>query len=78
MGPGLQPVILDTSGQPTPRADADTVREVLQGQLAQLKALPLDLMAHASNAEHVRSDAFAIAIEHLQAAIDALEVAGRE
>jgi hypothetical protein len=70
--------MLDASGQPTPRARAYTVRELLIAQLERLREVPLDLMQHASTREATRADAIAVAIEHLQAAIDALELAGQE
>jgi hypothetical protein len=70
--------MLDASGQPTARAHAYTVREVLQAQLARLQEIPLDLMQHGDNAEHLRAGALQDAIEHLQAAIDALELASQQ
>jgi len=71
-------VMLDSTGAPTPRARAYAVRELLEGQLARLRELPLDLMQHAGTREAERADAIAVAIEHLQAALDALEQAGQE
>jgi hypothetical protein len=50
------------------------VRELLEGQLARLQKLPLDLMQHGEAAERRR----AVAIEHLQAAMEALELASGE
>ncbi len=70
--------MLDASGNPTPRARAHAVRELLVALLARLRELPLDLMQHAGTREATRADAIATAIEHLQQAIDALELAGQE
>jgi hypothetical protein len=67
----------DTSGVPTPTTRAATVRDVLQALLVRLQELPLDLMQH-DLAERTRADAIGVAIEHLQQAIDALELASRE
>jgi hypothetical protein len=68
----------DTSGVPTVAARAATVRDVLQALLTRLQELPLDLMQHGDLTERTRADAIGVAIEHLQAAIDALELASRE
>jgi hypothetical protein len=69
--------MLDAAGEPTPLAHAYTVHEVLEARLARLQAIPLDLMQHGDNAERIRADAIAVAIEHLQSAIDALELASQ-
>jgi hypothetical protein len=70
--------MLDAAGQPTPRARAYAVREILETQLARLQSIPLDLMQHGDTTEQTRADAIAVAIEHLQSAINALELASRE
>jgi hypothetical protein len=70
--------MLDAAGQPTPRTRADAVREVLASQLAWLQTIPLDLMLHGDAAEQVCAATIADAIEHVQAAIDALELAAQE
>jgi hypothetical protein len=54
------------------------VREILEAQLARLQEIPLDLMQHGDHAEHLRAGALQDAIEHLHAAIDALQLASRE
>jgi hypothetical protein len=53
-------------------------RQVLQALLARLQALPLDLMLHGNRRERARADAIAVAIEHIQAAIEALELAAQQ
>jgi hypothetical protein len=53
-------------------------RQVLEALLARLQALPLDLMLHGDHADQTRGAAIADAIEHIQAAIEALELAARE
>jgi hypothetical protein len=59
------------------RKTASLVHELLEAQLARLREVPLDLMQHAGTREATRADAIAVAIEHLQAAIDALELASQ-
>ena len=59
---------------------ARVLREELESRLRRLKDLETGLKQSAGtdNREQIRADAVAIAIEHLQQAIDALEVASRE
>jgi hypothetical protein len=74
----MVPTVLDDSGQPTPRARAYTVREVIEARLARLQEIPLDMLQHGGNAKRLRAGALQDAVEHLQAAIEALELASRE
>jgi hypothetical protein len=64
----------------TPRERAATERKLLQGCLERLEFLErwLTRSAHSDNRELIRRDAIAIACEHLEQAIDALEIASQE
>ena len=73
--------MLDPTGKPTVQAHAYALREELLGRLERLQDLERRIEHNAgpdNNREHIRADAVAIAIEHLQGAIDALEVAAKE
>ena len=73
-------LMLDPSGKPTPRLRASVLREELAGRLERLHDLErwIKQSAGADNRERVRADAVAVAIEHVQQAMDALELASRE
>ena len=72
--------MLDATGMPTPRLRASVLREELANRLPRLQQLErwIKGSAGADNRERVRADAVAVAIEHLQAAMDALELAGKD
>ena len=72
--------MLDPSGKPTPRLRASTLREELEGRLPRLQDLKrwIDETAGDNLRERTRADQVAVAIEHVQAAMDALELASKE
>ena len=70
--------MLDSSSKPTPRPRASGLREDLQSQLQRLHNLEHELRRTGDNRHHVCADAIAVAIDYLQQAMDALEVASRE
>lgn len=72
--------MLDAIGKPTPRLQASTLREELEGRLERLQELERWIKAAdvTDNRELTRADAVAIAIEHLRQAMDALELAAKE
>ena len=70
--------MLDSSSKPTPRPRASGLREDLQSRLQRLHNLEHELRRTGDNRHHVCADAIAVAIDYLQQAMDALEVASRE
>ena len=73
-------LMLDRVGKPTPRLRASVLREELEERLHRLQELErwTKGSAGADNRERVRGDAVAVAIEHVQQAMDALELASQE
>lgn len=70
--------MLDPSGNPTPGVRAFAMRELLLDYLERLQDLESSLNDTMDSRERIRADAIAVAIEHLQQAIDALEIACRD
>jgi hypothetical protein len=72
--------MLDAAGNPTPRLRASVLREELAGRLQRLQELErwIKESGGADNHERVRADAITVAIEHVQQAIDALELASKD
>jgi hypothetical protein len=68
--------MLDASGQPTVRGRASTERELLMDRLERLQDLKRRIDT-SDLRERTRADAVQVAIDHVQAAIDALELASR-
>ena len=59
----------------TEASGGDAVASAL---FARLQEFPLDLMQHGDTAERRRDDVVAVAIDHLQTAIDALDLASED
>ena len=72
--------MLDPTGKPTPRLRASVLREELDDRLQRLQNLErwIKDRAGTDNRERVRADAVAVAIDHLQQSMDALELASQE
>src|SRR5712691_12553091 len=73
-------LMLDRTGKPTPRLRASVLREELEGRLQRLQELEhwIKESAGADNRERVCADAVAVAIDHVQQAMDALELASMD
>jgi len=68
------------AGGPTPRSMSSSERGLLLGRLGRLQGLKrwtIEL-GGTDGREQLRGEAIQVAVEHIQAAIDALEVARRE
>jgi hypothetical protein len=73
-------LMLDRIRQPTPRLRASVLREELEGRLQRLQELKhwIKESSGGDNRERVRADAVAVATDHVQQAMGALEVASRD
>ncbi len=72
--------MLDRIGKHTPRLRASELRKELEGRLQPLQELEHWIKASSGgdNRERVRADAVAVATDHVQQAMDALELASRD